>query len=168
MISAPFASKFALAQLSKSGDAFSAYLNYVGGKDAANGSNNQLGLTATGTVSDKFSIGYDGTVKFYKPDGGSSMNWWGSALYLNVDPTEKFGFTVRGEVFGDKDYVAGFGTNIVEGTLSLNLKPAPNFTIIPELRLDAAKDPIFFSNTDTDTPTKKGTASFILAAVYSF
>ncbi|HQU53957.1 MAG TPA: outer membrane beta-barrel protein, partial [Saprospiraceae bacterium] len=95
-LSASFAKKNILAQISQSGDVVSAYLNYVGGKDLGDNSINQVGLTATVAISDMFSIGYDGTVKSVKPDGGSSASWWGSAIYLNVDPSETFGLTLRG------------------------------------------------------------------------
>jgi hypothetical protein len=93
-------------------------------------------------------------------------NWWGSAVYLNIDPTEKFGLTLRGEYFDDKKGATGvFGTSFVAGTLSFNIKPASNLTILPEFRLDSAKDPYFTKNDGSST---KSTASFILAAIVSF
>ena len=129
---------------------------------------NQVGLTATVAISDKFSIGYDGTVKSVKPEGGSSASWWGSAIYLNVDPSDMFGFTIRGEYFDDKNGAAGIGTSLFDATLSLDIKPAEGLLIIPEIRLDSAKDPLFFGHTETTTPTSKGAASFVLAAIVSF
>ena len=167
LISAPFGRKFFLAQVHGGIENFSAFLNYVGGKDMAGVTSNQVDLVLTGKLSDKFSVGYNGTVKTAKFDGPSD-SWWGSALYLNVDPTEKFGFTVRGEVFNDKKGVAGFGTSLFDATLSLNIKPVENFTIIPEFRLDSSKDPFFYKNADKISPTAKSTGTFILAAIYSF
>jgi hypothetical protein len=79
-----------------------------------------------------------------------------------------FGLTLRGEYFGDDKGVAGFHTNIYDLTLSGNIR-INNLTIIPEFRLDAAKDPIFFTNTDmAGDPTAKSAGSFILAATYHF
>jgi hypothetical protein len=167
-ISAPFEKKFFLAQF-HAGTAdgkFVAFLNYVGGKDTSKTTQNQFDLVATVKVTDKFSIGYNGTVKAVKRDGSSSNSWWGSALYLNVDPSSKFGFTVRGEIFNDKKNVTGyFGTSLYEATLSLNVKPSTGLMIIPEFRLDGAKDPYFFKHDGSATKT---TGSFILAAIYSF
>jgi hypothetical protein len=167
MVSASFDKKFILAQFhaaSSSGNV-SGYLNYVGGKDMFDVSSHQIDLTATGKISDQFSIGYNGTVKFVK-DGSFDESWWGSALYLNIDPTPKFGLTVRGEYFDDKDFATGvFGTSFFDATLSLNIKPADNFMIIPEFRLDAAKDPFFYKN---NGDLVKSTGSFILACVFSF
>ncbi len=167
-ISAPFAKKSVIAQLSKVGDKFGAYLNYVGGKDMGDNSINQVGLTAIFTASDKFSLGYDGTVKSLNPPSGSNVSWYGSALYINVSPVEKFGFTVRGEYFSDNDGLAGFGTSLFDATLSLNIKPVKGIMIVPEFRLDASKDPLFFKNEDTINPTSKTAGSFIVAAIFSF
>ena len=173
-ISAPFEKKFFLAQFhaGTANGKLTGYLNYVGGKDTAGTTQNQLDLVLIGKVSDKFSVGANGTVKFVKPDGGSSNSWGGAAIYLNADPTEKVGFTVRGEYFADKKGVIsdGFGnpllpTSVFEGTLTLNIKPVAGLTIMPELRFDSAKENYFLKHDGTGS---KGTGSFILAAVYSF
>jgi hypothetical protein len=142
-------------------------VNYVGGKDMSDASINQVDAVFTGTVSGKFSIGYNGTVKSVKPKTGSSASWWGSALYLNYDPVSMFGLTARGEYFGDKKGVAGLGTDIFDFTLSGNIK-LDNLTIIPEFRVDTGKDPLFYKNSDKISPTAKGTGTFILAATYHF
>ena len=175
-ISAGFAKKYFLGQISAGFHKFSAFLNYVGGKGFDNAANNQLGLTATAALSDQFSLGYDGTVKWYKQKGGSASSWWGSAVYLNVDPAEKFGLTLRGEYFDDKkgvitymdeydDVYPLFGSGIFQTTLSFNIKPVQNFMIIPEFRLDSAEDPIFIKNNGAGV---KSTGSFVLAAIFSF
>ena len=164
MTTADFSRKFVLAQLSGTFDKASFFLNYVGGSPASDVTAHQVGLTATATVSDQFGLGYDGTVKFVNAFG-TKGSWWGSALYLNFDPSSVFGITVRGEYFGDKDAVAGFGTNIFDATLSFNIKPVENIMIIPEFRLDGAKDEIFTKNDGSFT---KGSGQFILAAVVSF
>jgi hypothetical protein len=169
MVTASFAKKFFLAQihLASTNEKINGYINYVGGKDMTDVVNNQIDAVVTGTVSDKFSVGYNGTVKFAKPSGGNSNSWWGSAIYLNYDPTSIFGLTARGEYFSDEKAVAGFGTNIFDFTLSGNIR-IDNLTIIPEFRVDAAKDPIFFKNSDGFLPTAKSTGTFILAATYHF
>ena len=144
-----------------------AYLNYVGGKDMSDATVNQVDLVFTGTISSKFSIGYNGTVKSVEPDGGNSDSWWGSALYFNYDPSSVFGLTARGEYFGDENGVAGFGTNIFDFTLTGNIH-INNLTIMPEFRLDGAQDPMFYKNSDKLTPTAKSTGSFILGAAFHF
>src|SRR6187401_2931326 len=145
MVSASFAKKHFLGQvhLTSNNSKINGYVNYMGGEDPSEATINQVDVIITGTVSSKFSIGYNGSVKSVKPDGGSSDCWWGSALYLNYDPSAVFGLTARGEYFSDQDGVAGFGTDIVDLTLSGNVHIG-NLTIIPEFRLDAAQDPIFY------------------------
>src|SRR5436190_8988348 len=142
-VTASFAKKAFIGQLSaaSSSGKLKAYLNYVGGKDALETSYNQFDLVVLGTISDKFNIGYNGTIQTVKPKGGDGDSWWGSALYLNFDPCSAFGLTARGEYFDDKKAVSagGFGTSIFDVTLSGNIR-IDNLTIIPEFRLDAAKD----------------------------
>jgi hypothetical protein len=167
--SASFAKKNFLGQihLATSDSKLSGYLNYVGGKDMSDASLNQLDAVVTGAISSKFSIGYNGSIKFLKPVGESSNKWWASAVYLNYDPTSVIGLTLRSEYFNDNEGVAGFGTNIFDATLSGNIH-IDHLTIIPEFRLDAAKDPLFYTNSDKLGPTAKSTGSFIFAAVYHF
>jgi hypothetical protein len=167
-ISASFNKKFLIAQFhaGTANGKFTAYLNYVGGKDTSETSQNQLDLTILSKITDKFGIGANGTVKFVKSDGSSSEKWGGAAIYLNADPTEKFGFTVRGEKFWDKKNATGyFGTNLYEVTATLNIKCVAGLMIMPELRFDGAKDPYFTKHNGDGT---KNTASFLVAAVYSF
>jgi hypothetical protein len=155
------------------------FLNYVGYFGAKNSmptasSLNQIGLTASATISDKFSIGYDGTVQLLKNEIlDKSTKWWGSALYLNLNASEKFGLTLRGEYFGDEKYGikvreltgAENGVNIFAATLSANYKVG-NFTLIPEFRLDNASSDLLYANKDGD-PTKS-TSAFLVAAVFAF
>ncbi len=168
--------KTLIAQYSKVGDKYSVFVNYAGyfgGKrfnsEASN--LNQFGVTAAATLSDKFSLGYDGTVQFNKdenfsgPGRSKSKSWWGSALYANLNATETFGLTLRAEYFGDQKYGIKVGTNVFATTLSGNFK-AGGFTFIPELRLDNAKDAIFSKN--GAGATSKSAVSAVLAAVYSF
>ena len=168
-VTASFAKKHFLGQvhLISTNGKINGYLNYMGGNDPSDAMVNQVDVIITGTVSSKFSIGYNGTVKSVKPGGASSNSWWASALYLNYDPASSVGLTARGEYFGDKKGVAGFGTNIFDFTLSADIH-IDNLTIIPEFRIDGAKDPIFFKNSDTFFPTAKSSGSFILGAAYHF
>jgi hypothetical protein len=165
---ASFEKKYILAQFhaaSKNGNV-SGYLNYVGGKNLAETKTSQIDLVVTGKVSDKFGVGYNGTYRSLKYDGFDKQSFWGSALYFNFDPTDKFGLTLRGELFDDKkNGTDGYiGTSVFAATLSGNVKLGP-LTVIPELRLDSAKDPVFVKNSGETT---KSSASAILAAVLSF
>jgi Putative beta-barrel porin-2, OmpL-like. bbp2 len=168
-LAASFKNKSIIAQLhaNTTDGKFTAYLNYVGGKDTSGTvKQNQVDLTILSKITGKFGIGFNATLKSVKPDGFSSANWGGAAVYLNADPTDNFGFTVRGEYFSDKKNATGyFGTNLYEITGTLNIKPMAGLIIMPELRLDGAKDPYFTKNDGTGT---KSTFTFLLAAVYSF
>ena len=161
--------KFIIAQFSTGtkNDKLKAYLNFQGANWGSGGSVNQFDLVVTGAVTDKFSIGYNGTVSSFKPDEGSSSSWWGSALYLNVDPSSKVGLTLRGEYFDNKKGLLSIGSmpsSIFDLTFSTNFKIG-NLTIIPELRLDNSSEEIFEKADGTGT---KSTVTGILAATYHF
>lgn len=145
------------------------YLNYIGGKLSEVTNLQQIDAVLLGTITDKFSIGYNGTVQSQKAKDSlgkysDADSWWGSALYFNVDPSPKFGLTLRTEYFDDKKSVLGFNGNIFATTLSANLKAGP-LTFIPEFRLENASTEMFAKNDGTGT---KSTASFLMAAVYKF
>jgi hypothetical protein len=166
--------KFLLAQYSYTGsDLFKVFLNYVGGKGIDTSKSNQFDVVITSKLSDKFSLGYNGTVATVQSwDGAKNMDgqsWWGSALYLNLDPTPKFGLTLRSEYFSDKNGLKlpmGLveGSKVFANTLSANFK-IDNLTIIPEFRIDNASEEIFMKKDGAPTKTA---ANVLLAAIYSF
>jgi hypothetical protein len=166
MVASSGSRKYALAQFSTAtmNDKVKAYLNFQGSYGGSF-STSQFDLVVTGTVTENFSIGYNGTVQSKKPEVGSSASWWGSAVYLNLDPTSIFGITLRGEYFDNKKAVIGApATSIFDLTLSPNIRIG-NLTIIPELRLDAGKDQIFEKGNGISTKT---TVTGIIAATYHF
>jgi hypothetical protein len=167
---ASFQQKMIGAQYSyAASDSWKFFFNYIGGKMSEEINLQQIDAVLTGTITDKFSIGYNGTVQSQKGKDsigkyGSSDSWWGSALYFNVDPSPKFGLTLRTEYFDDKKSVLGFEGNIFATTLSANLKAGP-LVIIPEFRLENANKELFVKESGAGT---KSTATALLAAVYRF
>ncbi|MEP6676574.1 MAG: outer membrane beta-barrel protein [Ferruginibacter sp.] len=154
---------------SKNGN-FKVYLNYVGFFGSKAGLNptglkslNQVDLVATGVVNSKFNIGFNATIQS-RNLGTTSGSWFGSALYLNFDPTSTLGITLRSEFIGD-DKLIYYGTkSIFANTLSFNCKVGP-LTIIPELRFESAQSNLYVKNNGAGT---KSTAAGLLAAVYKF
>ncbi len=167
--SAPAMPKSFIAQFStgSKNDKMKLYLNFVGGKQNDTKKVVQGDVVSTYAVSSKFSIGINGTLQSVKLRDSvlkwNSSKWWGAALYLNVDPVNWFGLTLRGEYIGDGDEYLGLD-NVFAPTLSANFK-IDNLTIIPELRLDNAGNSVFYKDVDETT---KSTGSFILAATYHF
>jgi hypothetical protein len=173
---ANFSKKYVVAQYSVAtkNDKLKAYLNFLGGKATDSSKNSQLDLVLLGTVSSKFSIGYNGTVASFKQKVGSkfgdSDSWWGSAVYLNVDPVSWLGLTLRTEYFSDKKLQTAVFTDINDGgnifanTLSANFK-IDNLIIIPELRYEHSSEELYFKSSGAGT---QSTASFLVAAIYKF
>ena len=170
---ANFSRKWLIAQYSlAASDAVSIFVNYQGGnqEDPAKTRLKQIDAVVTAALSDKFSIGYNGTVQSRKGQDANGKyedgnSWWGSALYFNLDPTESFGLTLRGEYLSDKKNVLGFNTSLFVPTLSANIKIG-GLTIIPELRLDSSSDEELFAK--RDGTGSKSTLTGLLAAVYKF
>jgi hypothetical protein len=137
----------------------------------------QFDLVINGTLTGKWGIGYNGTVQSVNSSSlNKTASWWGSALYLNFDPTATLGFTLRGEYFSDPDgvkinpvdllksYTQTPGMNVVDLTLSANCKVG-SLTIIPEIRLDNGSKNFFYQSNGNYT---QSTFSALLAAVYKF
>jgi hypothetical protein len=148
-----------------------AYLNYSGFGGSASGENpsglkslNQLDLVVLGTISSKFNIAYNGTVQSRKPVAGTSGSWIGNALYLNIDPTDKIGITLRSEMINDSKTIYYATKSIFANTVSLNCKVGP-LTIIPELRFENAQSNFYAKADGSGT---KSTASALVAVVYKF
>ena len=166
--------KFLLAQYSYTGsDLFKVYLNYVGGKGIDTSKTNQFDVVITSKLSDKFSLGYNGTVNAIQTWNGDKnvdgKSWWGSALYLNLDPSSKFGLTLRSEYYSNKHQLkiptsSLDGCKIFANTLSANFR-IDNLTIIPEFRIDNSSEEIFVKKDGSPT---KSAANLLVAAVYSF
>jgi hypothetical protein len=152
------------------------YLNYVGGTRPADSARiNQFDAVVTGKFSDKFSIGYNGTIfsanapTFARSLKDETQDWWASAVYLNMDPVSYFGLTLRSEYFSDQSQLgptafATQGANIWANTLSANFRIA-GLTIIPELRYETASKDIYLNKDDA---AKGSDLSFLIAAVYKF
>ena len=167
--------KFLLAQYSFApSDKFKAYINYVGGQNIDSSKSDQYDIVLLSKLSSKFSLGFNGTVNRTQGYLGNktfddTKSWWGSALYINVDPSPTFGMTLRGEYFNDKNGLKVYssqplGGNVFATTLSANIK-AENLTFIPEFRLDRATEGIF---TKSSGASAKSAASILFAAIYSF
>jgi hypothetical protein len=165
--------KYVLLQLSQLiTEDIKVYLNYVGGQrpsDAAK--TRQIDLVITAKVSDEFGIGFNGTINSIKPQVNNiyseASSWSGAAAYINYDPVEKLGITLRSEIFNDKNQLAALasaitGTNILANTLSANVKLG-KFTLVPELRHETAGENIFFSKTGI---SKSSDLSFLIGAYF--
>ena len=151
-----------------SGDDFKLYLNYVGGRDIFDNRAHQYDLVLSAKTGKLFSLGFNGTVNrssLATEKYTTSYFWWGTALYLNLDPKPWLGLTLRTEYFDDRQGVTlPAPASVMAATLSANLK-VDGLTFIPEFRVDRADASIFHH---ADGSAENISANFLLAAVYSF
>lgn len=151
--------KFVLAQLSSASknDQIKAYVNFQAG-----GGITHFNLVTTATISSTLSVAYDGSIQSAKFSDAIS-NWESHALYLNYDPSNQFGFTLRQDFFNDRKINSlNIGGKIYATTLSANIK-VYKLTIIPEIRMENANQLAFSKGNGNFT---NNACSFILAAVY--
>ncbi|MEY2812080.1 MAG: hypothetical protein RI991_1075 [Bacteroidota bacterium] len=165
--------KFTLLQWSQAiNEDVKIYLNYVGGQRPGDSAKSkQIDLVVTAKINDEFGIGFNGTVNSIKLQKNNiyedASSWSGAAVYLNYDPVEKLGLTLRTEMFNDKNQLSALGsaltgTSILANTLSANVKFG-KFTIIPELRYETAGKNIYFAK---DGASKSSDVSFLIGAYF--
>lgn len=151
------------AQLSLTpAEGISAYLNFMDGSV----SGTIVDLTATFQLSDKFKLGLNAADWSGVSD---DEGYTGFALYPSVAVTENFGLGLRAEYFKAKENATGlFGidadNSVTAFTLSANLK-AGGLTVIPEFRLDSAKNDNFVKS---DLAPTKSASQATIALVYAF
>jgi hypothetical protein len=170
--SATGSNKFVIAQFATAtkNDKLKLYLNYQGGNATGDTRLSQIDAVVTYTATDKFSVGFNATTQSVQEKVSekweSANSWWGTALYLGYNFSDKFGLNWRNELLNDKKSVtaAGIGGSVFASTLSANFT-IDNLKIIPEIRLDNADTNAFLKSNGAAT---KSYSSFILAAVYSF
>ena len=148
------------------------YLNYVGGQRPGDSAKTkQIDLVVTAKINDELGLGFNGTVNSIKlqtnNNYAAASSWSGAAVYLNYDPAEKVGLTLRSEVFNDKNQLSALGsaltgTSILANTLSANIKLG-KFTLIPELRHETAGKNIYFAK---DGASKNSDVSFLIGAYF--
>jgi hypothetical protein len=151
--------KYMIAQFSAatSNDKLKGYFNFVSGDVTT-----QYNVVLVGTLSNKFSAAFDGSINQQKL-GATSSSWSSNAFYLNYDISEKFGLTLREDFFSDRKVnPLGIG-NVNATTLSGKIK-LKKLSLIPEWRIDSGNTPLF----STKTGTASSASNFMLAAVYAF
>ncbi|MFZ9687392.1 MAG: outer membrane beta-barrel protein [Chitinophagaceae bacterium] len=164
--------KSLLAQYSLAvNDDIKVYLNYVGGQRPTDqAKTRQIDAVLTSKLSDKVNIGYNGTFSAVKAASSTKNDfWYGNALYLNYDPRQTIGLTMRTELFSDKKRIsalssAAYGGSIVATTISANVKVGP-VMLIPEFRFENCSNKIFHNKIGSE---KNGTSSLVLGAYYKF
>lgn len=161
-----------IGQIAYTGDTGSAYFNVTSGSSNPSSDENKTQFDFVGSkkISDKFSLGFNGTYALTNNDNDSSLDgeWFALVGYANYAVKETVSLAYRLEYFDAKNATPGVGilagSSVIGNTLSLNYKVG-NLTIIPEIRVDSASEDIF-SNSDL---TPKGLTAFaLLATTYSF
>ena len=187
------------AQFGYSGEMGNTYLNFLYGDQdgkfdldfpintgqVSAGKTFQVDLTTGLNLSEKFYLGFNTTYNTIAagevvtgPDDvedatGDPSGFYGAAIYLQSQVSEKLKLGARGEYFsvfnsGINGAVGLNGDgdgNVFALTLSGNVMVSKNFTLIPEVRIDTTSEDTFLNNS---LDPSRNLSSFLLAAVFSF
>lgn len=187
------------AQLGYAGEKGNTYLNFLYGDQDGTfdldfplnigqitaGKTFQVDLTTGLNLTEKLYLGFNTTYNTIAsgevvsgPDdveevNGDASGFYGAAIYLQSQVSEKFRLGARGEYFSvfntGIDGAVGLNGdgdgNVFALTLTGSVKVTKNLTLIPELRMDSTSEDTFLN--DSLDPSKN-LSSFLLAAVFSF
>ena len=122
-------------------------LNYSGGKQVDSANIQQLDGVISWPVSEKISLGWNGSICFRKKEvdppasAGTSpakwQNWWGQAFYFKADIAKNLQLALREEYFTDQKALspAMLGTKVWSSTATLKYTTG-DFSVFPEIRWD--------------------------------
>ena len=145
-------------------DGWDVYLNFLTGKP----SGTIVDITTGWQINDLFYLGLNAADYTVADKNGG---FTGVALYPQVSLSDAVSLGLRYEYFKYKDYtdesnVTVSGDHVNAFTLTANLKAGP-LTVLPELRLDAVSDELFYGDPSGYDPAASAT-QFLIAAVYAF
>ena len=161
-----------IGQIAYVGDSGSVYFNATSGSSnpATTVNKTQFDVVASKKISDKFSLGFNGTYALINDDLSSSNDekWFALIGYATYAPKSNLSLAYRLEYFDATDAAVTLaalgGSSIVGNTLSLNYKVG-NLTIIPEVRVDLSSEDVFM---DSNSSPSSSNAYVLLGTTYSF
>ncbi|MFE3867901.1 outer membrane beta-barrel protein [Flavobacterium sp. LS2P90] len=171
-IEAGSAQKTFIGQIAYAGDTGSAYFNVTSGSSNPSSDENKTQFDFVGSkkISDKFSLGFNGTYAMTNNDNDSSLDgeWFALVGYANYAVKQTVSLAYRLEYFDAKNATPGVGilagSSVIGNTLSLNYKVG-NLTIIPEIRVDLSSEDLFM---DSNSSPSSSNAYVLLGTTYSF
>ncbi|SOE23291.1 Putative beta-barrel porin-2, OmpL-like. bbp2 [Spirosomataceae bacterium TFI 002] len=161
-------------------DGWDVYLNYFGSNEAdldatEKSTYSWFDITTSYQVSDNFLIGLNAVpYGAYKDGSADPLTWWGAALYLNGNVSEKFGLGVRAERFDNSSggiYLldgTGAGTAVTSLTLTASIDITENLMFKPEVRYDGYTPTSGFQLVDGDGAGKNNQTTIGGAMIFHF
>ncbi|MCR9066145.1 MAG: porin [Cytophagales bacterium] len=158
-------------------DGWDLYLNYYASDEGLDGATEKykwFDITTSYQVTDNFLVGLNAVPYGSLNDGVDTKKWWGAALYLNGNLTEKFGLGVRAERFDNSEggiYLIdtnGDGTAVTSLTLTGNVDITDHLMFKPEVRFDSYTPTSGFQLVDGDGAGKNSQTTIGAAMIFHF
>ncbi|WP_224368606.1 porin [Hyalangium versicolor] len=156
-------------QVAYSGERLSASFNTFIGEEGSEDSDG-LRLFGDGVVTYKvteaFSLGATADVGTQqRPDSDAAL-WYAAGLTARMQLSGTVAVAARGELYKDRDgLISGAAQTLVEGTLTLEVRPAEHLTLKLEARQDHSTQDVFAGRATTDegAPELKPSQTLVVA-----
>ncbi|KFA91657.1 outer membrane beta-barrel protein [Archangium violaceum] len=145
--------------------AFNTFIGEEGSGDAA-GLRLFADVVATYEVTDTFSLAATADVGTQRRPGLDAALWYGAGLNARVQVARPVAVAARAEFYNDRDgLISGTAQRLVEGTLTLEVKPAEHLVLKLEARHDRSTADVFGgAETNAEgTPVPRSTQTLVVA-----
>ncbi|MFY0562755.1 outer membrane beta-barrel protein [Archangium lansingense] len=161
-------------QVAYSGERLSAAFNTFIGEEGSGGSEG-LRLFADGVatykVTDAFSVAATADVGTQQRPEQDAAFWYAAGLNARVQLAQPVAVTARAELFDDRDgLISGTAQRLVEGTVTLEVKPAEYLVLKLEARHDRSTADVFGGSQTTaeGTPVPRSTQTLVVAGATAY
>ena len=161
-------------QVAYAGERLSAAFNTFMGEE---GSGDAMGprlfadVVATYAVTDAFSLAATADVGTQRRPGQDAALWYGAGLNVRVQVARPVAVAARAEFYNDRDgLISGTAQRLVEGTLTLEVKPAEHLVLKLEARHDRSTADVFGGSETTaeGTPVPRSTQTLVVAGATAY
>ncbi|PTL84926.1 porin [Vitiosangium sp. GDMCC 1.1324] len=161
-------------QVAYSGDRLSASFNtFIGEEGSGDATGLRLfgDLVATYKVTDAFSVSGTTDVGTQHRPGQDAALWYAAGLNARVQIAKPVAVAARAEVFHDRDgLISGTAQRLVEGTVTLEVKPAEHLVLKLEARHDRSTADVFGGSETTaeGTPVPRRNQTLVVGGATAY
>ncbi|WP_309892236.1 porin [Archangium sp.] len=156
-------------QVAYSGERLSATFNTFMGEEGSGGSEGLrlfADVVATYKVTDTFSLAATADVATQRRPARGAAFWYAAGLNARVQVARPVAVTGRAELFDDRDgLISGTAQRLLEGTLTLEVRPAEHLVLKLEARHDRSTADVFVGSETSPggTPLLRSTQTLVVA-----
>lgn len=158
-------------QVAYAGKRLSASFNTFIGEESGDALRLFADGVATWKVTEAFSVGLTADVGRQEREAADAALWYAAGANARVQLTKPVALAARAEFFTDEEgVISGAAQTLVEGTLTLEVKPAEYLVLKLEARHDRSDADVFCSSRTTEegTPVLVSTQTLVVAGATAY